>query len=194
MGKKIYSSKKEKPEKIEQNKIKDILGLILYCIVVVAIMFLVIKYVGQRTVVIGDSMESTLQDGDNLITDKLTYHFVDPKRYDIVVFPFKDNTSQLLIKRIMGMPGETVQIIDGKIHINGYELDEDYGNAVMESAGLASEPITLGNDEYFVLGDNRNNSQDSRFESVGNIHRSDLIGRAWVRIWPLDGISLLKHQ
>lgn len=194
MGKKIYSSKKEKPEKIEQNKIKDILGLILYCIVVVAIMFLVIKYVGQRTVVIGDSMESTLQDGDNLITDKLTYHFVDPKRYDIVVFPFKDNTSQLLIKRIIGMPGETVQIIDGKIHINGYELDEDYGNAVMESAGLASEPITLGNDEYFVLGDNRNNSQDSRFESVGNIHRSDLIGRAWVRIWPLDGISLLKHQ
>lgn len=194
MGKKIYSSRKEKPEKIEQNKIKDILGLILYCIVVVAIMFLVIKYVGQRTVVIGDSMESTLQDGDNLITDKLTYHFVDPKRYDIVVFPFKDNTSQLLIKRIIGMPGETVQIIDGKIHINGYELDEDYGNAVMESAGLASEPITLGNDEYFVLGDNRNNSQDSRFESVGNIHRSDLIGRAWVRIWPLDGISLLKHQ
>ena len=194
MGKKIYSSRKEKPEKIEQNKIKDILGLILYCIVVVVIMFLVIKYVGQRTVVIGDSMESTLQDGDNLITDKLTYHFVDPKRYDIVVFPFKDNTSQLLIKRIIGMPGETVQIIDGKIHINGYELDEDYGNAVMESAGLASEPITLGNDEYFVLGDNRNNSQDSRFESVGNIHRSDLIGRAWVRIWPLDGISLLKHQ
>lgn len=194
MGRKIYSNKKEKPERMAQNKIKDIIGLVLYCIIVIAIMFLVIKYVGQRTVVIGDSMETTLQDGDNLITDKLTYHFVDPKRYDIVVFPFKENTSQLLIKRIIGMPGETVQIIDGKVHINGYELAETYGNELIESPGLASEPITLGEDEYFVLGDNRNNSQDSRFESVGNIHRSDLIGRAWVRIWPLNEISLLKHQ
>ncbi|MBQ2287335.1 MAG: signal peptidase I [Lachnospiraceae bacterium] len=194
MGKKIYSDEKEKPEKIESNKIKDVLGLVLYCVVVIAIMFLVIKYVGQRTVVIGDSMETTLQDGDNLITDKLTYHFVEPKRFDIVVFPFKENKNQLLIKRIIGMPGETVQIIEGKVYINGYELNENYGNAIIESAGLASEPITLGEDEYFVLGDNRNNSQDSRFESVGNIKRSDLIGRAWVRIWPLNEISLLKHQ
>ena len=139
-------------------------------------------------------METTLQDGDNLITDKLTYHFVEPKRFDIVVFPFKENKNQLLIKRIIGMPGETVQIIEGKVYINGYELNENYGNAIIESAGLASEPITLGEDEYFVLGDNRNNSQDSRFESVGNIKRSDLIGRAWVRIWPLNEISLLKHQ
>lgn len=194
MGKKIYSDEKEKTEKIESNKIKDVLGLVLYCVVVIAIMFLVIKYVGQRTVVIGDSMETTLQDGDNLITDKLTYHFVEPKRFDIVVFPFKENKNQLLIKRIIGMPGETVQIIEGKVYINGYELNENYGNAIIESAGLASEPITLGEDEYFVLGDNRNNSQDSRFESVGNIKRSDLIGRAWVRIWPLNEISLLKHQ
>ena len=194
MGKKIYSDEKEKPEKIESNKIKDVRGLVLYCVVVIAIMFLVIKYVGQRTVVIGDSMETTLQDGDNLITDKLTYHFVEPKRFDIVVFPFKENKNQLLIKRIIGMPGETVQIIEGKVYINGYELNENYGNAIIESAGLASEPITLGEDEYFVLGDNRNNSQDSRFESVGNIKRSDLIGRAWVRIWPLNEISLLKHQ
>ena len=194
MGKKIYSDEKEKPEKIESNKIKDVLGLVLYCVVVIAIMFLVIKYVGQRTVVIGDSMETTLQDGDNLITDKLTYHFVEPKRFDIVVFPFKENKNQLLIKRIIGMPGETVQIIEGKVYINGYELNENYGNAIIESAGLASEPITLGEDEYFVLGDNRNNSQDSRFESVGNIKRSDLIGRARVRIWPLNEISLLKHQ
>ena len=110
------------------------------------------------------------------------------------IFPFKENKNQLLIKRIIGMPGETVQIIEGKVYINGYELNENYGNAIIESAGLASEPITLGEDEYFVLGDNRNNSQDSRFESVGNIKRSDLIGRAWVRIWPLNEISLLKHQ
>ena len=194
MGEKIYSNKTEEPPKIKSNKIKEILGLVLYCVIVIAIMFFVIKYVGQRTVVIGDSMENTLQDGDNLITDKLTYRFMEPKRFDIVVFPFKDNKNQLLIKRIIGLPGETVQIMNGKVYINGYELNENYGNAIIESAGLAENPIVLGEDEYFVLGDNRNNSQDSRFESVGNIHRSDLIGRAWIRIWPLNEISLLKHQ
>lgn len=194
MGKKVYSDRKTKPEKIEENKMKEILGLIVYCIIVVAIMFLVVKYVGQRTVVIGDSMETTLQDGDNLITDKITYRFSEPKRFDIVVFPYKDNTSQLLIKRIIGMPGETVQIMDGKVYINGFELIEEYGNELIEEAGIAANPIVLGPDEYFVLGDNRNNSQDSRFASVGNIHRDDLVGRAWVRIWPLDQLSLLKHQ
>ena len=139
-------------------------------------------------------MNPTLQDGENLITDKITYRFKEPKRFDIIVFPYKDNTSKLLIKRIIGMPGETVQIENGRVYINGHELNEDYGNAVMNDGGIAANAITLGEDEYFVLGDNRNNSQDSRFASVGNVHRSDIIGRAWLRIWPLDEVTLLKHQ
>lgn len=194
MSRKVYSNKKTKPEKIETDKVKDIIGMVIYFLIVVAVMVVVVKYIGQRTVVIGDSMQTTLSDGDNLITDKITYRFKDPKRFDIVVFPFKENTSKLLIKRIIGMPGETVQIKNGKVYINGYELQENYGNEIMNDAGIASEPILLGEDEYFVLGDNRNNSQDSRFSSVGNVSRSDLIGRAWVRIWPLDKICLLKHQ
>ena len=194
MSRKVYSNKKTKPEKIETDKVKDIIGMVVYFLIVVAVMVFVVKFIGQRTVVIGDSMQTTLSDGDNLITDKITYRFRDPKRFDIVVFPFKENTSKLLIKRIIGMPGETVQIKNGKVYINGYELQENYGIAVMNDAGLASEPILSGEDEYFVLGDNRNNSQDSRFSSVGNVSRSDLIGRAWVRLWPLDKICLLKHQ
>lgn len=194
MSRKVYSNKKTKPEKIETDKVKDIIGMVVYFLIVVAVMVFVVKFIGQRTVVIGDSMQTTLSDGDNLITDKITYRFKDPKRFDIVVFPFKENTSKLLIKRIIGMPGETVQIKNGKVYINGYELQENYGNEIMNDAGIASEPILLGEDEYFVLGDNRNNSQDSRFSSVGNVSRSDLIGRAWVRIWPLDKICLLKHQ
>lgn len=194
MSRKVYSNKKTKPEKIETDKVKDIIGMVVYFLIVVAVMVFVVKFIGQRTVVIGDSMQTTLSDGDNLITDKITYRFKDPKRFDIVVFPFKENTSKLLIKRIIGMPGETVQIKNGKVYINGYELQENYGNEIMNDAGIASEPILLGEDEYFVLGDNRNNSQDSRFSSVGNVSRSDLIGRAWVRLWPLDKICLLKHQ
>lgn len=87
-----------------------------------------------------------------------------------------------------------MQIENGRVYINGHELNEDYGNAVMNDGGIAANAITLGEDEYFVLGDNRNNSQDSRFASVGNVHRSDIIGRAWLRIWPLDEVTLLKHQ
>ena len=108
--------------------------------------------------------------------------------------PGKDNTSKLLIKRIIGMPGETVQIKNGRVYINDHELNENYGNAIMNDGGVADNAIILGEDEYFVLGDNRNNSQDSRFASVGNVHRSDIIGRAWLRIWPLDKVDLLKHQ
>jgi len=139
-------------------------------------------------------MEPTLQDSDNLITDKITYRFRDPKRFDIIVFPFKDNRATLLIKRIVGMPGETVPVIDGNVYVNGYVLEDNYGNAVMTDPGLAADPVVLKEDEYFVLGDNRNNSTDSRFESVGNIHRSEIIGRAWLRVWPLNKLSLLKHQ
>ncbi|WP_405322337.1 signal peptidase I [Frisingicoccus sp.] len=195
MGRKVYSDKETNPEKIKENKVKEAVSLIIYCIVVVAVMFLVVKFVGQRTVVLGSSMEPTLQDGDNLITDKITYRLIEPKRFDIVVFPYKENTSKLLIKRIIGMPGEKVQIKNGKVYINDTELKDDvYGNALMVDEGIVGDPVVLAADEYFVLGDNRNHSQDSRFASVGNIHRDDIIGRAWVRIWPLNKLTLLKHQ
>ena len=92
MSRKVYSNKKTKPEKIETDKVKDIIGMVVYFLIVVAVMVFVVKFIGQRTVVIGDSMQTTLSDGDNLITDKITYRFKDPKRFDIVVFPFKENT------------------------------------------------------------------------------------------------------
>ena len=90
--------------------------------------------------------------------------------------------------------GETVQIVDGYIYINGKQLDEHYGNEIIEEAGMAAEPVTLGEDEYFVMGDNRNNSQDSRVSDVGAIHRDELMGRAWIRIWPLDQFGVIKHE
>ena len=105
---------------------------------------------------------------------------------------YEENT--YYIKRIIGLPGETVQIVDGYVYINGQKLDEHYGNEVMAEAGLAEEPVELGDDEYFVLGDNRNNSQDSRAANVGVIHRRDILGRAWVRIWPLDQFGLIRHE
>ena len=174
---------------------KEILSTSIYLLVVLCAAYLIITYVGQRTQVSGSSMETTLSDVDNLLVDKITYRFSEPKRFDIIVFPFQYDTDTYYIKRIIGMPGETVQIdYDGNIYINGSLLEESYGREVIQNPGRAAEPITLGEDEYFVMGDNRNNSSDSRDPSVGNIHRKDIIGRAWVRIWPFSKFGVLKHQ
>ncbi len=180
------------------NKVmREMISTLLYLLIVLCITYFVIHYVGQRTEVWGASMESTLNDGDNLIVDKITYRFRDPQRFDIIVFPFQYEKDTYYIKRIIGLPGETVQIdLDGTIYINGEELEENYGREIIrpENVGIAIQPVVLGEDEYFVMGDNRNNSSDSRTEVVGNIHRDDIIGRAWMRIWPLSEIGILKHQ
>lgn len=175
--------------------VKELLDTSIYLLVVLVLTYLVITFVGQRTEVSGSSMEATLSDGDNLIVDKITYRFSDPKRFDIIVFPFQYEEDTYYIKRIIGMPGETVQIDgEGTIYIDGEPLEESYGREIMESPGRAYEEIALGGDEYFVLGDNRNHSSDSRDPSVGNIRRRDIIGRAWVRIWPFSKFGVLKHQ
>lgn len=180
------------------NKImKELLSTGVYLLIVLCATYLMIHYVGQRTEVDGASMETTLSDGDNLIVDKITYRFRNPQRFDIIVFPFQYQENTFYIKRIIGMPGEVVQIDEqGYIYINGEVLNESYGKEIIkpENVGIASEPITLGEDEYFVMGDNRNNSADSRTEVVGNIHRSDIVGRAWLRIWPFSKFGILKHQ
>lgn len=178
----------------KETELREVLGWIVYILIVICATYLIVTYVGQRTKVSGDSMQATLYDGDNLIVDKISYRFRDPKRFEIVVFPYRYTKDTYYIKRIIGLPGETVQIKDGYVYINGELLEENYGLEVMISAGNASEPITLGEDEYFVLGDNRNHSSDSRDSSVGVLHRDELIGRAWIRIWPLDSIGVISHE
>lgn len=173
---------------------KEILGWIFYIAVIVGLTYLIVTYVGVRTRVSGESMMPTLKDGDHLIVDKLTYHFKDPKRYEIIVFPYKYEENTYYIKRIIGLPGETVQIKEGYVYINGELLEENYGAEVMQEPGIAEEPIKLGKDEYFVLGDNRNHSSDSRVPNVGVLKKKDLMGRAWVRIWPLDSIGVILHE
>lgn len=184
-------AKKEK----EGGILSTLLGWILYILVIIGLTYLIITYVGQRTRVSGDSMNPTLQDGDNLIVDKISYRFRDPERYDIIVFPFKHEENTFYIKRIIGLPGETIQVVDGYVYIDGELLESDiYGAEVMWKANIAAEPIALGEDEYFVLGDNRNHSSDSRDPSVGVLTREDLLGRAWVRIYPFDQAGVIKHE
>lgn len=185
----------EKHEEEKRGFLHEMVEWLIYILVIVGLTYLIITFVGQRTMVSGSSMETTLSDGDNLIVEKISYRFKDPERFDIIVFPYKYEDNTYYIKRIIGLPGETVQIIDGYVYINGEYLASDiYGNEVMEQANLAKEPIILGADEYFVLGDNRNHSSDSRDPSVGVLSREDLIGKAWVRIYPFNEMGVIEHE
>ena len=175
--------------------LKEILSTSLYILFVLCAVYLVIHFVGQRTQVLGSSMEPKLSSDDNLIVDKFSYRFHDPERFDIIVFPFRYEDNTFYIKRIIGLPGETVQIDEeGNILIDGEILHEGYGKEVIRNPGRAYEEIQLADNEYFVMGDNRNNSLDSRDPSVSNITREEIIGRAWLRIWPLNKFGLIKHR
>ena len=174
-------------------EIKSILSNVLYITAVLLFSFLIVRYVGQRTEVIGSSMVPTLEDGNQLITDKITYRFREPERFDIIVFPHGP-AKEYYIKRIIGMPGETVNIDeDGTIYINGEVLEENYGYGSTEPQERGSE-VVLSEDEYFVLGDNREVSLDSRYSEVGNIPRSIVIGRAWLRLYPFGEFGLLTGK
>lgn len=176
------------------DRTKSIISNVLYIAAVLLISFLIVRFVGQRTEVIGSSMVPTLQDGNQLITDKISYRFGDPKRFDIIVFPHEPD-HEFYIKRIIGMPGETVEIgQDGTIYINGEVLEENYGYGETHPQEIEGEKIVLSEDEYFVMGDNREVSLDSRYAEVGNIPRSIIIGRAWLRLYPFDEFGLLTGK
>lgn len=194
----------EEKKTLAKRVLSVFLELALYVAIALMFMIVVPKYVVQRTEVSGPSMENTLKNKDNILVEKLSYRFDNPKRFDIIVFyHFYDENNRdkndeecydYYVKRIIGLPGETVQIVDETIYINGNPLKENYGKDPINYQGVASEPFTLGDDEYFVLGDNREVSQDSRYEEVGNINKEDIVGRAWLRVYPFKKFGFLTDK
>ncbi len=166
---------------------KDLLKQVFSFVLLFILLICMVNFIGQGTKVVGRSMENTFMEGDSLFIDKLSYRFTKPARFDVIVFPFQEGEETVLyIKRVIGLPGETIQIAGDKIYINGKVLKEDYGKEAMEegSEGIALNPLTLGEDEYFVLGDNRNFSIDSRQSQVGVIKEDSIIGKSAFRLWP----------
>ena len=136
------------------------------------------------------SMEPALMTHDVTVSSRI---IISPIKCGDII-SFKRENGDIYGKRVIGVAGDEVMIIGGHVYINGEMLDENYGLEVMDDPGIAAEPITLGEDEYFVLGDNRNHSSDSRDPSVGVLHRDDIMGRAWIRIWPFDKFGVIKHE
>ena len=183
------------------NRVRGIVCWITDIIVVVAMACYTVYAFGNLVVVSGNSMSPLLNSEDIVLMNQLKLDLGKPERFDVVVFEREDQKRN--IKRIIGLPGETVQIQDGQVLINGHVLEEKGitmevdGEMVKAQkkialAGLAENPVVLGADEYFLLGDNRDSSEDSRFANVGNVKESQIIGKVWFRIHPTLNMGIIR--
>lgn len=177
----------------KKSKGKLIFGWIFQTVVIILLAYILVFFFGQSRTNIGQSMDSTLAGGDKVLLNDVIYRISSPSRFDVIAFkPNGSNNSHSYIKRVIGMPGETIQIKDGMIYINDEILLEQKDYPAISDAGLASVPITLGDDEYFVLGDNRSNSEDSRFADVGNVKSEYIEGKVWFVYSPTKHLGLVK--
>lgn len=158
--------------------------------VAVGVAIFLFTYFFDDVTVAGTSMEPSFSDKDVLFLDKFSYGFVDVGRLDVIAFTL-DNSDTVFVKRIIGLPGEKLQIKNGSVYIDGKLLETDIEAEEILNAGDASEIITLGEDEFFVLGDNRNNSEDSRFKSIGLVKKENIIGRAWLEVTSLKDFGFV---
>ena len=178
-------------KKKKKSLARVIWGWLFFILLLIILVLTGIYLSGQQMKITGSAMYPTLSDQDTVIVDRISYHFRRPRRFDIVVFPFEFQENTSSVRRVIALPGETVQISEGRIYVNGQLLEEPETFDLIEQPGLASTTVTLNEDEYFVLGDNRNNSSDSRDPTLGSIRREDIEGRVWMRTAPLLKFGLV---
>lgn len=176
----------------ENNTLRHVVNWIVDIIVVIALAWFIVYSYGTQIPIAGQSMTPLLEPGDVVLMNRLAYDFGKPERFDVVVFEREDE--KLNVKRVIGLPGETVQITGGHIYIDGERLETPEGLDEVSVAGLAEEPVKLGDDMYFLLGDNRDSSEDSRFSNVGNVSKKQIQGRVWVRVAPLTSLELIHSK
>lgn len=176
-------------------KYHNLIRVFGFIILVTLIVTFFINCVYSPVIVVGDSMNPTLNENDFILVN--SFHGADDlERFDIIVFPYKYNNKLNVIKRIIGMPGDTIEIKDNVIYINGEVLKEFYGyyDESIPPKYPDVAPVMLSFDEYFVMGDNRNISDDSRSNDIGLIKSDDIIGKAVFRLWPLNSFGSLEYQ
>lgn len=162
--------------------LKEILGMVFAGFAAVLLAVVLVFSVGMRTNVVGVSMEPTLYSGQKILINRFLYTLSPPERGDIIVFkPGGNQNSHYYVKRVVAVPGERVQILEGRLYVDGIP-EEDGSYDKMEEAGIAEHEILLGSNEYFVLGDNRNSSEDSRSASIGSVSRENIYGKAWFHL------------
>jgi len=178
---------------IAASGIKTLFLWIIKIAVAVIVGFLVAIALGKTTIMQDGSMGPSLLAGDIALTNRFSYQMGEPERGDVIAFKLSDDEmASTHIKRVIGLPGETIQIIEGKIYINGEIYKETMVFPQIENPGIAEDVIKLGSNEYFVLGDNRNSSEDSRFVDVGVIDKKEIVGKIWFVIFPKERMGFVK--
>ena len=179
--KKYRSMFREEKKTITPELVKEIFSYCFYTVFAVFVAFVLVISFGKRVKTIGDSMNPALTNGQSVLVNRIVYKLFSPKKGDVVVFlPNGNEKSHYYIKRVVAVSGETVQIKDGFLYVNGEVVsDESHDYDKMEDAGIAENEIKLGNGEFFVLGDNRNSSEDSRSANIGVVKLATIAGKAW---------------
>ena len=174
----------------ETNKLRRMIVWLVDIIVVISLAWFVVYGFGTQIRITGQSMTPELRSEDVVLMNRLSYDLGSPKRFDVVVFVREDKKP--IVKRVIGLPGETVQIKNGQIYIDDKPLEADKGLDQVSLAGLAENPVVLEEDEYFLLGDNRDSSEDSRFVKIGNVKRRQIRGKVWLRLIPFIDFKLVE--
>ena len=195
----------ENTEITENNKEKsstarEVMEYVWLIVIVVGVTLLLETFVIVNAVIPSASMEPTIMTGDHIFGNRLAYKIGDPERYDIIIFRYPDDESQLFIKRVIGLPGDTVEFRDGRVYVNNSEmaLPDDFCSVhgqtwLDERRTSLTNPFTVPEGSYFVMGDNRVNSRDSRFWTNPFVKREKILGEAFFRYWPLNEISLIRR-
>ena len=184
---------KKRRKKMDYELLQEILGWVFQIALVCFAAFLIVWFFGHKVSTIGDSMSPKLSNGDITLVNRLVYETRNPRRGEIIAFkPNGSENSHYYIKRVIGLPGETIEYSDGKILIEVEVLKEEYKTTKIKELGLLEEPITLKSTEYFVLGDDRQNSEDSRMANVGNVKKSEIEGKVWFVVSPIKHLGSVK--
>lgn len=182
-----------KKKKVNTGLVQEVIVWIGEILLTIALAMLFVLSVGFRVTVVGPSMSPTLENGEKILVNRISCKLFGPGQNDLIVFlPNGNEKSHYYVKRVIGLPGDRVQIKDGIIYINGEPFEEKIEVSAIENPLLAEEEIVVGEDEYFVLGDNRNNSEDSRYASIGNVKKEYIVGKAWCIVYPWNRFGLLK--
>lgn len=179
-------------KKIKMSTAKSMAAWVVEIIIVLLLAFVLVYCAGMRITVVGNSMEKTVSDGSQILVNRFLYNIKSPSTGDVIVFlPNGNEKSHYYVKRVIGVPGDKVQIKNGLLYVNG-ELYDVEDTDTIKNAGIAEEEITVGEDEYFVLGDNRNSSEDSRYANIGNVKKEYIKGKAWFVIRPFKKMGRIK--
>ena len=169
----------QKEKRISNEKMKETGDGLFLAVVAILLACVLVYSLGLRTSIVGASMEPELTNGQEVLIDRIIYNFINPRKGDVVVFkPNGNENAHYYVKRVVGVPGDTVRIENGVLILNG-ETMEDLFSERIEDAGVAKEEIVLAEDEYFLMGDNCNNSEDSRSANIGNVNKEAIVGKAW---------------